>query len=118
MELFLVKKAEKYFQESSAFAEKLIKDAEVESQKFLTESRQNLESELSKKTAAALARIKLEEESAIREMKTKIVAGALENFSANLNLDQKNHEMLVENAVKGFSLVRWAKRAARRRNGI
>jgi F-type H+-transporting ATPase subunit b len=98
----LLERAEKYYQESEKFAQKLVKDAEDESQKFVAEAKQLLEDEVSKKTAASLARIKLEEESAIREMKVKIVASAIEKFSASLNLDQKNHEELVVTAVKEF----------------
>lgn len=100
----LLERAEKYYQESERFAQKLVKDAEAESQKFVAEAKRLLEDEVNKKTAASLTRIKLEEESAIREMKVKIIASAMEKFSTGLNLDQKSHEELVGKAVKEFEL--------------
>lgn len=101
----LLAKAEKYLEESSSFAEKLMKDAEIEAKNFAEDSRLALESELSKKTAAALERIKLEEQVATREIKTKIVTLALESMSKGLNLDQKNHEDLINKATKDFEKI-------------
>lgn len=103
----LLAKAEKYSEESASYAQKLIKDAEAEAEKFATEARQMLELEISKKTAASIERIKLEEVSAIRDIKTKIVAAAMENLSENIaaKMDQKNHEQLVAQATQDFEKV-------------
>ena len=89
----LLAKAEKFSAESASYAQKLIKDAEAEAEKFSAEARQMLELEINKKTAASIERIKLEEVGAIRDIKTKIVAAAMENLSANIatKMDQKNH---------------------------
>jgi F-type H+-transporting ATPase subunit b len=91
----LLAKAEKNYQDSLGFAEKLIADAKKESANFAAESKQILESELAKKSAASLERIKMEEAHAIREIKEKIISGALQTFSTemekNLDANQKNH---------------------------
>ena len=101
----LFAKAEKYQQESVIFAEKLIKDAAIEAQRFTQESKEFLEIELGKKTSAALSRIKMEEESAIRELKVQIVNSALENLAQDLSKEIKEdqHEHLNSKAVESFS---------------
>lgn len=103
----LLAKAEKYSAESASYAQKLIKDAEAEAEKFAAEARQTLDQEISKKTAASIERIKLEEIGAIRDIKTKIVAAAMENLSENIaaKMDQKNHEQLVAQATQDFEKV-------------
>lgn len=103
----LLEKAEKYYQESTIYAEKLIKDAESEAQKFAVESRQTLEAEVAKKTTAALARVKLEEESAIREIKVKIVASAMQNLTANLDqaIDKTKHDQLVSRSIQDLEKI-------------
>ncbi len=101
----LLASAEKYYQESTDFAQKLLKDAEDEAKKLAADSRDTLEKEVSKKTAAALERIKIEEESAIREIKTKIVSTAIDGLSSKMDLDQKIHENLVEKSIKNFERI-------------
>ena len=96
----LLSKAEKYHQESVDFANKVISDAEAEAQKFAKESAALLESELSKRTAAALERIRLEEEEAVRQIKTKIISQALQQTEDELSLDAKSHAQLVEKSLK------------------
>lgn len=103
----LLAKAEKYSAESASYAQKLIKDAEAEAEKFSTEARQMLDQEISKKTASSIERIKLEEIGAIRDIKTKIVAAAMENLSENIaaKMDQKNHGQLIDQATQDFEKV-------------
>jgi len=103
----LLEKAEKAYQDSMNFSQKIIKDAEVEAQKFAAESQKMIELEISKKTAAALNRINLEQESAIRDIKQKIVASALEIFSENVakETDGKQHEQLVARAIENFEKI-------------
>ena len=103
----LLAKAEKYSAESASYAQKLIQDAEAEAQKFSAEARQMLDQEISKKTAASIERIKLEEIGAIRDIKTKIVAAAMENLSENIaaKMDQKNHGQLIDRATQDFEKV-------------
>lgn len=103
----LLEKAEKYYQESTTYADQLIKDAEIEAQKFAVESKQLLETEVAKKTAAALDRVKLEEESAIREIKTRIVASAMQNLTANLDktVDKNKHDQLVSRSIQDLEKI-------------
>ena len=88
----LLASAQKFSQESSAYAQKLVKDAESEAQKFLDEAQKNANDEVTKKTAAAIERIKQEESLTISEIKGKIVASAMkaveEGALKNLNEQQ------------------------------
>jgi F-type H+-transporting ATPase subunit b len=94
--------AEKHYQESITYAEKLMKDAELDAQRLIKESQEILEKEIAKKTSAALDRIKFEEEIAIREIKEKIISSAMESLVTDLKLDQKNHDQLIEKAAQDF----------------
>jgi len=98
----LLAKAEKYQKESENYSQKLMKDAQDEAQKYAAESKQMVELEIAKKTAAALNRIQIEEASAIREIKSKIVALAIANLSENISkeLTSANHEQLFAQAMQ------------------
>lgn len=100
----LLDEAEKYLTESISFAEKIVKDAEEEVKRFSAESRQSLEAEIKIKTNAAMQRIKIEEESAIREIKNRIVESAIEGLSASFgkDLDENSHNKIVEKAIADF----------------
>ncbi len=101
----LLNDAEKFYQESLSFSQKLTKDAEVEAQKLAKESKEILENELRKKTQAALDRIKLEEERTIREIKLRIISDTMEVLSKNFGLDEKSHEQIVEKSLKNFERI-------------
>lgn len=102
----LLKKAEKQYHDAQHYAEKLIKDAEVESARFAKESQEILQNELNKKTAAALERIKLEEESAIRDIKAKIVAGAIKTVTENAqNLSADQHGKLAKQSISDLEKI-------------
>jgi F-type H+-transporting ATPase subunit b len=98
----LLAKAEKYQKESENYSQKLMKDAQDEAQKYAEESKQMVEIEIAKKTAAALNRIQIEETSAIREIKSKIIALAIANLSENIGkeLTSANHEQLFAQAMQ------------------
>ncbi len=98
----LLAKAEKYQKESENYSQKLMKDAQDEAQKYAEESKQMVELEIAKKTAAAVNRIQIEEASAIREIKSKIVALAIANLSENIGkeLTSANHEQLFAQAMQ------------------
>jgi F-type H+-transporting ATPase subunit b len=98
----LLAKAEKYQKESENYSQKLMKDAQDEAQKYAAESKQMVELEIAKKTAAAVSRIQIEEASAIREIKSKIVALAIANLSENISkeLTSANHEQLFAQAMQ------------------
>ncbi len=98
----LLVKAEKLYEEAALFAKKLVKDTEDEVQKLADESHQLLEEEVSKRRAGALDRIKTEEESAIRELKVKIVNLALGKLTKELNLNQEGHEKLIEKTLNNL----------------
>ncbi len=103
----LLAKAEKYAKESESFAAKLIKDAEDEAKKFAAEAAEMVASEIAKKTAASVERIKIEEISAIREIKNRIVNSAIANLSENLGkeMTKENHEQVISKALGDFEKV-------------
>ena len=98
----LLAKAEKYQKESKSYSQTSMKAAQDEEQKYAEESKQMVELEIAKKTAAALNRIQIEEASAIREIKSKIVALAIANLSENISkeLTSTNHEQLFAQAMQ------------------
>ncbi len=98
----LLAKAEKLHHEAVLFAQKLVKDTENEVQKLIAESQQILDEELAKRKTAALDRIKFEEESAIRELKIKIVNSALGKLTKELDLGQEGHEKLIEKTLNNL----------------
>ncbi len=98
----LLAQAEKLYQEAALFAAKLVKETEDEVRKLADESHQLLADEVSKRKAAALDRIKAEEESAIRELKIKIVNSAIGKLMAELNLNQEGHEKLIEKTLNNL----------------
>lgn len=98
----LLSKAEQLYQDAISFSEKLIRDTEDEVKKLAAESEKLLSEELTKRKTAALDRIKFEEESAVRELKVKIVNSALGKLANDLNLSKEDHEKLVEKAVNNF----------------
>jgi F-type H+-transporting ATPase subunit b len=100
----LLAKAKKYAQESEEYATKLIQDAESQSTQFAIESQKALESEIAKKTSASIERIKIEEISAVRQIKTKIIESTLKNLSQNLatKIDEKTHQNLILESLKDF----------------
>jgi F0F1-type ATP synthase membrane subunit b/b' len=105
--LRLLERAEKSYEDSINFSQKIIKDAEIEAQKFATESQKMIEQEISKKTAAALDRIKLEQDSAIREIKQKIISAALQIFSKNVEKEtsRNQHDQLISRAIENFEKI-------------
>lgn len=101
----LLEAAEKYFTESEKFAQKLVKDAEVEAQQFTETAKKNVQIEIEKKTQAALNRIKVEEEIATREIKVHIISSAIKILSEKItkNLDKKQHDHLIKQSTEDFS---------------
>lgn len=90
--------------ESLAFSEQIIKDASVEAQKYFDEALKLAESEIAKKMTAVENRIKQEQESAIREMKIKIIGSAMHSVENNLQNVQKNQsDTLVNKAIDDIS---------------
>ncbi len=102
--VILLQKAEKQYEESVSRAAKLLKDTEIESQKLRDEFQHAVEQEVNRKTAAALARIRIEEESTIRQVKTKIIASAIDYLTKNISkeLSSADHKNLLARAAQDF----------------
>lgn len=100
----LLAKAEKYAHESEIYAQKLIKDAEIEALKYSAEAKKSVDTEISKKTAATIERMKMEETIAINKIREKIVTSAISNFSDNFvkNPDAENHQILNDKALQNL----------------
>jgi F-type H+-transporting ATPase subunit b len=103
----LLIKAKKYQEDSENYAAKLLEDAENEAKEFAAEATKMMESEIAKKTAASMERIKMEEMIAVREIKNRIVNSAINNLSSNISQDLKtpDHEKLVNKAISDFEKV-------------
>lgn len=100
----LLEEVEKLQKETIIYANNLLKNAEIEAQKFLDEAQKSAETEIAKKTAATIERIKSEEEKAIRELKTNIISTTLRNLDEELadKMDQNQHSHLINQATKSF----------------
>ncbi len=102
----LLASAEKYNQESLNYSQKLIKDAELEAQRFLADAQKSVEDEVAKKTAAAFARIEQEQMEAMRKIKNQIIASALQAVENSVtNLDEKQSEAVLSHATQDLSKV-------------
>ena len=98
----LLEKAQKFAHESELYAQKLIKDAEIEALRYSAEAKKAVEDEVAKKTAATLERIKMEETIAINQIREKIVTSAITNFSQEFlqNQNASSHQAINEKALK------------------
>src|SRR3989338_8087571 len=86
-------------------AKEMKQKAELEAQKLIKETEHVLKEELKKKTNAAQDRIKTEQESAIRTIKSKIILDAMSLLSKDLGIDQNGHEKLTEKSLKNFETI-------------
>jgi F-type H+-transporting ATPase subunit b len=101
----LLANAEKFYNESLAYAEKLTSEAEKEAKKIAEDSAKSLEAEVNKKTAAAIARVKLEEERMMREVKIQIVNSAIDKISSGLDFKDDEQDKLVEKSIKNLETL-------------
>ncbi len=100
----LLENAKKRYEESAAYANQLIKDSAVEAQKYFEESLKAAETEIAKKMTAVENRIKQEQESAVREMKVKIIEGALAAVHGSLqNVQKDKSDILIKKSVNDLS---------------
>ena len=90
-----------------SYAATLLKNAEDEAKKFAAEAAQMVESEIAKKTAASIERIKMEEVIAVREIKSRIVNSAIADLSENIGKEMTagNHEQVIAKALGDFEKV-------------
>ena len=96
--------SEARYQEAIVFADKLIKDSSIEAQKYFDHALKLAETEIAKKMVAVENRIKHEQESAVREIKVKIIDSALRVVQDNLQHIQKNQsDNLIKKAVSDVS---------------
>lgn len=99
--------AKKYHEESKSYADKLIAEATSEAEKLAKKAKEEIDAEISKKTAAAIKRVETEQEIAIKEVKRKIVANALEVLSTSLKSDitTQEHEKLLSKASSDLEKI-------------
>ena len=103
----LLVQAEKFHQESSEYAKRMIEDAKIEAQRLINLTTEAIESEVKKKTDAVLERVKVEEERAIRDIKSDIILTSIKIMNEQIAKDmgERNHEHLVDQAIKDFAKV-------------
>ena len=61
--------------------------------------------EIQKKTDAAIARVKLEEERLVRELKLKIVENAIAEISQNLDFNTDEQGKLLTKSIKNLETL-------------
>lgn len=101
----LLKDAEKFYQDSLTYAEKLARDAEIEAKQITELAKNDLAIEIQKKTDAAIARVKLEEERLVRELKLKIVENAIAEISQNLDFNDSEQDKLLVKSIKNLETI-------------
>lgn len=103
----LLDDAKKYHQESKDYADKLLANATSESQILAQKAKDEIDAEIKQKTAAAIKRVEMEQEIAIKEVKRKIVNSALTSLSNSLKSDisQSEHDNLIANASKDLEKI-------------
>lgn len=102
----ILQETEKKYQEALVFAQKVMKDSADEAQKFLQEAQAASTAEIAKKMAALEARIKTEEEQAIREIKVSVINAAIKKVQENLqNIQKSNSENLIKKALDDVSKI-------------
>ena len=96
--------SEERYKEAVIFADKLVKDSVIEAQKYFDEALKLAEVEIAKKMTAVENRIKQEQESAVREIKVKIIDSALRAVQDNLqNVQKSQSNGLISRAVNDVS---------------
>jgi len=101
----LLHDAEKFYQDSVLYAEKMAQDAESEAKKITELAKNDLALEIQKKTDAAIARVKLEEERLVRELKLKIVENAIAEISQNLDFNAGEQDKLLAKSIKNLETL-------------
>ncbi len=93
----LLKEAEEYLEETKSYSKQLVIDAQNEAQKIIKDTKDQVEEEISKKTKAALSRIKMEEEKSIREFKADLIEGSINRFAEVIADDISDKEASILN---------------------
>lgn len=101
----LLNDAEKYHEDSIKYSQKLIEDANMESEKIINDSKITIANEINKKIAAAEERIKTSEERVVREIKTKIIKSAIGAIESNVDkiVDDKAMDLALKNSINQIS---------------
>jgi F-type H+-transporting ATPase subunit b len=103
----MLAEAQKYLEDSKSFGDKIIFEAKNEAEKFENESKKELELEIKKKTQSTLSRIKMEEEMAIKEIKSNIINSAFLEVAEKIkkDLNEKDHEKLISKSTQDLSKI-------------
>lgn len=101
----LLEQAKQYQKDSEDYAKKLLNDAKNEAEKIASDAQKALEVEIDKKTKASTKRIQVEEEMAIRQIKSDIIKVAVVNLEEDFskNLDEKQQKDLIDKALEKLS---------------
>ncbi len=97
--------AKKIHEESIANAKNLIDQADEEAKNLLLNAQELLKQEIARMTNLASQRIKVEEETAIREIKTKILLSALSQLQENSIVNPDEHNKIIDNSIKNFERI-------------
>lgn len=101
----LLAQSEIIYQQSIESAKKLVSEAEIEANKLMLHAQETLNIEINKMARLASQRIQSEEESAIREIKTKIVLGAIQQLQDKSLLNKNEQSRVIEKSIKNFERI-------------
>jgi F-type H+-transporting ATPase subunit b len=100
----LLKDAEKLYKNAIKSAENLLDDADKEAQSLIARSQKIIEGEMEQKLIAVQNRIQKEEEKLIRDLKSKIIASAVEAIEGdNLKFKADAEEELIIDSIDSIS---------------
>lgn len=96
----LLSKSQEILSQAKKEAELIIAVAESEVQKITEAAQIQLQKEIERNTEIAKARIKTEEEHAIRSLKGQIISKAVEKFYEQLNLNDEQHKKIIAKSLE------------------
>ena len=100
----LLEEAKVFHKHSIEYSQKIINDAVEEAKKIEINSKKSLEDQIKKISDIAMERLKSEEESAIRQVKTNIINEAIEQFSA-IQFKDVEQNKIIEKSLEQISKI-------------
>ena len=102
----LLEKAQQSLDKSLENSKQIIAEAEDEAKKLIADSKKAVEDEINRKVGALNERLKAEEEKAVRDIKSKIVAAALQSVKDDLSdIDKDKVANVVKKSIDDISKI-------------
>ncbi len=92
-------------EESIINANKLVEQADKETQALLINYQENLNNEIAHMLKMASERIQIEEQATIREIKIKILNKAINKIQEKTTINNDEHNKIIDKSIKNFERV-------------